>query len=102
MGTGLEYFSCLDAPKGTAEEVSVLTTLPYTLQEPDFPYASGNVPDAVCHFSYAPDGKRFKQVKQEFIARPELWIGAKFGFYCNRPVWKNDGGWVDVQDLKIQ
>jgi len=46
--------------------VSVLTTLPYTLQEPDFPYASGNVPDAVCH------------------------------------VWKNDGGWVDVQDLKIQ
>lgn len=129
-GARLEYFSCLDAPKGTAEEVSVLTTLPYTLQEPDFPYASGNVPavhyptfqrteiwirltvkpravegnvpDAVCHFSYAPDGKRFKQVKQEFIARPELWIGAKFGFYCNRPVWKNDGGWVDVQDLKIQ
>ena len=129
-GARLEYFSCREAPEGTAEEVSVLATLPYSLQEPDFPYASGNVPavnypafkkaeilvkltvkpravesnvpDAVCYFSYATDGKHFKQVKQEFLARPELWIGAKFGFYCNRPVWKNDGGWVDIQDLKIQ
>jgi len=129
-GAQLDYISCLEAPKGNKEQVTVLTMLPYTLREPDFPYASGNVPavkyptfrqteiwvrltvkpravkgnvpDAVCHFSYSPDGKHFKAVNQEFIAKPELWIGAKFGFFCNRPVWKNDGGWVDIQALTIQ
>jgi hypothetical protein len=129
-GAQLDYVSCLNAPKGTAEQVTPLTVLPYSLREPDFPHASGNVPavkyptfrqaeiwvrlsvkpravkgnvpDAVCHFSYSLDGKHFKAVNAEFIAQPELWIGAKFGFYCNRPVWKNDGGWLDIQDLKIQ
>ena len=129
-GAQLAYVSCLKAPKGTAEEVVQLALLHYKLLEPDFPYASGNVPvvkyatfrqaviwvrlsvkprtvkgnvpDAVCRFSYSLDGRHFTEVGREFIARPELWIGAKFGFYCNRPEWKNDGGWLDIQNLRIQ
>jgi hypothetical protein len=61
----------------------------------------GNVPDAVCRFRYSLDGKRFKTVEGTFKAQPELWVGAKFGFWCNRFVPKNDSGWVDVLDLAV-
>lgn len=56
----------------------------------------GNVPDAVCHFSYSMDGEKWTTVPSVFIAQPEPWIGAKWGFFCNRFAPKNDAGWVDV------
>ena len=62
----------------------------------------GNVPEAVCRFSYSRDGKHYQAVKEPFTARPEMWIGAKFGFFCNRYAPCNDSGWLDVQDLQIQ
>ncbi len=62
----------------------------------------GNVPDAVCRFYWSRDGKRWNKMPESFTARPELWIGAKFGFFCNRYAHKNDAGWLDVTELRIK
>ena len=129
-GARLEYLTCQGANKGGADQVQPITLLPYRYLElphgyesknvplvhyPDFPEVKiwvklevtprpveGNVPDAVCTFSWSRDGKRYTAVKEEFIAKPELWIGAKFGFWCNRYSHKNDGGCLDILGLRVE
>ena len=129
-GARLEYVTCLGADKGGKETARELTVLSYKWEKQNFPYSSGNVPavnypqrasrelwvklevtpksvkgnvpEAVCRFSYSQDGKRYKALKESFTAKPEMWIGSKFGFFCNRYAPKNDGGWLDVKDLQIQ
>ena len=129
-GAVLDYVECLGAGKGAVETVRELAVLPYRLEPlphdresknvplvnyPDVPEAvvwvmldvrakavEGNVPEAVCRFSYSLDGKRFTQVDGTFRAQPELWVGAKFGFWCNRFAPKNDAGWVDVTELAVK
>ena len=62
----------------------------------------GNVPDLTARFWYSTDGKRWIELTDEaFIGRPGKWIGAKFGFYCNRLAAKNDSGWMQVDWVKI-
>ncbi|MBQ7709654.1 MAG: family 43 glycosylhydrolase [Bacteroidales bacterium] len=123
-GAVLAYMECLGASKGAAETVTPLCTIPYTAHPQPHRYESrnvplvnypdrqeavlwvrlevtprpveGNVPDAVCHFSYSLDGENWTPAGREFLARPELWIGAKWGFFCNRFSPKNDAGWVDI------
>ena len=129
-GARLDYIECLQADKGGVETARELAVLPYRLEPlphdresknvplvnyPDVPEAvvwveldvrakavEGNVPDAVCRFSYSLDGKRFTAVEGSFKAQPELWVGAKFGFWCNRFSPKNDSGWLDVTDLVVK
>ncbi len=60
------------------------------------------VPDPLCRFSYSLDGRSWTSVPKTFIAQPELWIGARFGFYCNRNVTKNDSGWLDVTAVSVR
>ncbi len=129
-GIQLQYVLCEKASEGAPEEVFPLCAVPWNAVEIDHRHEShnvslvkypsyrhatvrvrlevkpleraGNVPQPQCQFSYSVDGgKKWKRVPQSFIARPELWIGAKFGFYCNRPARKNDAGWLDIQDLTI-
>ena len=129
-GARLEYVTCQGADKGGEERSRELAVLSYSWEKQSFPYSSGNVPavrypsravrevwvklevtpktvkgnvpEAVCRFSYSQDGKRYKTVKEAFTARPEMWIGAKFGFFCNRYAPCNDSGWLDVRELQIQ
>ena len=129
-GARLEYVECLDAAKGGAETARELAVLPYRydplphdlesknvplVNYPDVPEVvlwveldvrakavEGNVPDAVCRFSYSLDGKRFTRVDGTFTALPGTWVGAKFGFWCNRFSPKNDSGWLDVTDLTVK
>lgn len=62
----------------------------------------GNVPDLTARFWYSTDGKKWIELTEEaFIGRPGKWIGAKFGFYCNRLAAKNDSGWMQVDWVKI-
>ena len=129
-GIELQYVLCEKASEGAPEEVFPLCSVPWDAVEIDHRHESqnvplvkypsyrratlrvrlevkpleraGNVPQPQCQFSYSVDGgKKWKRVPQSFIARPELWIGAKFGFYCNRPARKNDAGWLEIQDLTI-
>ena len=129
-GAKLEYVQCPGASKGQPETATELAVLPYRydplphayesrnvplVNYPDVPeivlwvmldvrakVVEGNVPEADCRFSYSIDGKRFTQVSGTFAAQPELWVGAKFGFFCNRFAPKNDSGWVDVTDLEVK
>ena len=126
----LQFVTCIGASKGADETAEDLTALPYTAIRIDDRHASGNVPkvkytdipeaalwvrlevraqavegnvpDAVCQFSYSLDGKRYTKVNQKFTARPEMWTGAKFGFFCNRYSPKNDAGCLDVTDLLVK
>ena len=112
------------------EEATDLLTIPYSFEKQVFPYSStqvpavsypdqaraqvwvrlevrcrpveGNVPDAVCHFSWSEDGETFTPVERAFTARPGTWTGARYGFFCNRYAPKNDAGWVDVTDLDVR
>ena len=62
----------------------------------------GNVPDLTARFWYSLDGKKWVELTdQTFVGRPGKWIGAKFGFYCNRLVQKNDSGWMQVDWIKV-
>ena len=129
-GARLEYIVCQGADKGGTETAQVLAVLPYRYEPlphgresknvplvnyPDVPEAvvwveldvrakavEGNVPDAVCRFRYSRDGKRFTQVDGTFKAQDGRWIGAKYGFWCNRFSPKNDAGWLDVTDLTVK
>ena len=129
-GIQLQYVLCEKASEGAPEEVFPLCDVPWDAVETDHRHESqnvplvkypsyrratvrvrlevkpleraGNVPQPQCRFSYSVDGgKKWKHVPQSFVARPELWIGAKFGFYCNRPARKNDAGWLEILDLTV-
>lgn len=123
-GAELSYIECLGASKGAEEVRSPLCMLNYITEPqvhrfesrnvplvkcPDMQEAAlwvrlevapraveGDVPDAVCTFSYSLDGSLWQNVPKEFTASPELWTGAKWGFFCNRFSPKNDSGWLDV------
>ena len=125
----LEYVTCPDAHKGGKEQARVLATLPYRYEAlphgresknvplvkyPDVPERTlwvklevrprpvdGDVPAAECRFFWSTDGKRYTAVGGDFTAQPEMWIGAKFGFYCNRFAPKNDAGWLDIRQLRV-
>ena len=129
-GARLDYVECLGASRGAEETVKEILVLPYRYEPlphafesknvplvhyPDVPetvvwveldvrpkWVEGNVPEAECRLRYSLDGKRFKQAGDPFLAQPELWVGAKFGFWCNRFAPKNDSGWMDVLDLQVK
>ncbi len=62
----------------------------------------GNVPDLTATFWYSLDGRKWVCVNKEpFIGKPGKWIGAKFGFYCNRYAPKNDSGWMQVDWITV-
>jgi len=93
MGKGpeLAFFSYDDS-----REVTLWVRLEVCAWPTDTP-----VPEAMCYFFYSQDGEHYKRLDFPFKARPESWIGAKFGFFCNRPAPKNDAGWLDILDLTI-
>lgn len=71
----------------------------------------GDVPELTATFWYSPDGKKWTQLQPSgngsgksgyvFTARPGKWIGAKFGFFCNRLASKNDSGWMEIDWIKV-
>ena len=62
----------------------------------------GNVPDLTARFWYSLDGKRWTELTDKpFNGKPGKWIGAKFGFFCNRQASKNDSGWMQVDWIEV-
>ena len=117
----LQFVSCPDASKSSPETVLPLATVPGVPKAVDHRHESRNVPavsypdyqessvwvklevlpDALCQFSWSLDGESFTPVPTVFTAVPGRWIGAQFGFFCNRHTPKNDAGSLDVLDLKV-
>ena len=66
----------------------------------------GNVPDLTATFSYSTDGRNWKSLTESpshsFTGKPGKWIGATFGFWCNRMAKKNDSGWMQVDWIRVE
>lgn len=62
---------------------------------------SVNAPDAVCNFSYSEDGKNYKPLGKSFIARPDLWTGAKVGIFCIAKPDTHPGGYADFDWFRV-
>jgi hypothetical protein len=60
------------------------------------------VKDAMCSFTFSTDGKNFKNVGVPFKAREGRWIGAKVGFFFNRPAKFNDVGSADIDWFRFE
>lgn len=58
--------------------------------------------DAMCTFSFSPDGKAFTPVGVPFKAREGRWIGAKVGFVFSRPGRFNDAGSADIDWIRFE
>ena len=125
QGALLQYISCSGASRGGAQLERDITVIPWrsdaiphgreSLNVPlvDYPdvceavlyvrldvsprQVKDGVPVPVCSFSWSTDGRRWHTVGGTFDALPELWIGAKWGFFALRPGPKNDSGWLDVK-----
>ncbi len=70
----------------------------------------GDVPEMTASFWYSADGRKWRQMAADakvlndeyrFVAAPGKWIGAKFGFFCNRFAPKNDSGWMEVDWIRV-
>jgi len=110
-GALLEYVTCQNAPSGSMENVETIDMLPYSegrtlemwVKLEVRAHDNGTpVPDAVGRISFSLDGKRFTRAGAPFIAKPGKWIGAKWGFFCNRFTPKNDSGALDITDLYVK
>ena len=102
----LQYVVCNNADKGEAETAGTLAELPYFdgrasmwVQLQVYPGQAGK--EALARFSYSLDGRSYTKVGKSFVCAPGQWIGAKFGFWCNRFKPKNDGGCLDVTELSV-
>ncbi|MFT4168853.1 MAG: glycoside hydrolase 43 family protein [Dysgonomonas sp.] len=57
--------------------------------------------DDTCVFSYSIDNKKYINMGKTFKVREGLWIGAKVGTFCTRPLQINDGGRADIDWFRI-
>lgn len=103
------YAVCMDADKGTEENVETLAEIPLARVE------SGATPKYVtdvwfrvkadgngaCRFMYSTDGKKFETVSESFQAREGRWIGAKIGLFCSSYGTGRDRGWIDADWFRI-
>ncbi len=102
---GIEIYQtqCIKADKGTSEKHSQH----HKLTETDKPvYFRLVINDGYATFAYSTDNKRFEVIGEKFMLKEGQWIGAKYGFMCTRPALetiktRNDGGWLDIDWLKI-
>ena len=59
-------------------------------------------PNAVCSFSYSPDGKTFVPIGDQFTARKGKWIGAKVGLFAVRTGKTRETGYADVDWFRVE
>jgi len=86
-----------DADKGSAEKES----LPEQLSSNDVYFRVNVEQGALCSFSYSIDGVNFVTIGDKFKAREGRWIGAKIGFFFNRPGRFNDAGSADIDWIRF-
>lgn len=93
-GLILSQIECLRANKGVAEKKNASISFPYNINTV---YLQIKVQEGgTCSFFYSFDGILYNKLGSSFFARPGKWIGAKIGYFCQRPKWSNDGGYLDI------
>lgn len=113
-GIMLKQIECQKANKGGVEKTNaevkcddeiVYLRLSYETQPVDKEQEAKGNSDRVVYawFSYSRNGVIFTEIGRRFTVQPGQWIGAKYGVFCTRPgVKTNDGGWLDVYDVKMK
>jgi beta-xylosidase len=87
-----------DADKGAVERVE--TSLPVP---PGPLYLRVSVEsDAACQFSFSRDGQTFVPLGGRFMARPELWSGAKIGLFTMAKSPKHRPGYADFDWFRVE
>jgi len=87
-----------DADKGSAET----ETTPQLLSSNTIHLRVAVKAGAICTFSYSTDNKAFITIGELFKAREGRWIGAKIGFFFNRPAKFNDAGSADIDWFRVE
>jgi len=87
-----------DADKGSAE----IESSPLPLASNELYMRVTVKTGAVCTFDYSIDGKTFANIGGPFKAREGRWIGAKTGFFFNRPGNFNDAGSADIDWFRFE
>lgn len=93
----LTQSECIGAYKGEAETKNAEVALKEATV-----YLRMVFTDGTCRFSYSPDGKKFTPLGKPFAAREGMWIGAKMGLFCTRPVGGNDGGRAEIDWFRVE
>ena len=83
---------CMEADKGTAEEV----LFSEEVKSGEIFFGVNVTPGALCKFSYSTDGMVYTEAGDAFTARAGMWIGAKIGFFALRDSFTNDAGCADL------
>ncbi len=96
-GLVLKQIKCLKAHKGSPEEVNESVNLSNNEIYLRVQVSEGGK----CMFYYSLDDKIYISIGGEFNAKPGRWIGAKIGYVCQRPKKSNDGGYADVDWIRI-
>ncbi|QGW28116.1 glycoside hydrolase family 43 protein [Phnomibacter ginsenosidimutans] len=96
--TSIQYHERLNADKNKPEKITALGTV----EGQDIFLRLVVAPGAKCRFAFSADGKTFTEAPHVFTAKPGRWVGAKFGFFINRNTVTNDGGYIDIDWIRIQ
>jgi len=96
-GIGINRYTCLNAPQKMAE-----IQIPGEKMETAGIYLQVQVSKgAVCRFAFSADGKKFKTLGEDFIAKPGKWIGAKVGLFAVSNKKTNDSGYADIDWFRV-
>lgn len=96
-GFTLSQAECLKAKDGTPEKVNASVLLKDATVYLRLKVNS----DATCTFSYSTDNKKYTALGNKFNIKEGMWIGAKIGTFCSRPVVGNDGGRADIDWFRV-
>lgn len=96
-GFTLSQAECMKAQNGTPEKVNASVLL----KDPTVYLRIKVNPDATCTFSYSTDDKKYTALGNKFKIREGMWIGAKIGTFCSRPLVGNDGGRADIDWFRV-
>lgn len=97
-GFRLSQVSCKDALRNSEEQINEEQPLK---NSEVYLRVSVSAPDATCVFSYSEDGLSYKTIGKSFIAKPELWVGAKLGLFAVAVPGIRIGGYADIDWFRI-
>jgi beta-xylosidase len=95
-GWRLQVGTCLQADKGTVEQVEEIALL----QRSAVRFVVHINEQAQAIFHYQEMNQPLKRVQTSFTAKPGKWVGAKWGYFVIRPTFINDAGWISVESFQ--
>lgn len=97
--TYLRQTECLSADKGAQE---VTNTQVFWGEDMQILLRVSISSDGMCQFSWGEYGSGiFHPIGKPFKAKEGKWIGAKFGLFATTSGKTNDGGWMDVDWVRV-